>query len=132
MNQAWQVREYERQELLRKLFREIEEEEERNSEEFLFELAQALVRYLLYLKEVKETGKSSFDCSRPPACFVSEHLAPEVAKFKRVPEEAIVLFASLLKKVAETLTSQFYADLSGVESREPQTVFHAPSAMADV
>ena len=131
MAQAWQVRSYQRQRLLERLMRMVYQQEEASGEKtFLFDLILVVAGYL---KERREAPSGSeFKAQTDTARFFLQKLLSEITEFSRSLTERDALIAKFLEKLLESGLSPFFMALTRQEIEEPQDVFHAPSASAEV
>ena len=128
MSEAWMVRGIQRQRLIEDLIRKVYDEEDKRldkdkifkREDFLFSFVSLIGGYLSNENE-EET-----------ASFFLESILPSVKKFSRSDSEAKALLSTLLEKVLSSATQSFHQALHREEFENPQQIFHAPSAMAEV
>ena len=138
--EAFAKRRYERQELLRQLMQEVFNVEESSggkesmSQEerigFNLDLVQVLAAHL---KGRIEPHKRADDIDHfASSFFFREEILPRVASFSRADEETDQLLCELMGKLQASVGIHFQSTLSRLESLDPQRIFHAPSAMAEV
>lgn len=132
MAKAWQVRNRKRQELIYNLMKIIYEEEDRleranlSVRNFRLDLIMAIASFLKYdfkrdiLNELRETR------------FFHYRVLWSIDDFARLDSEWRFLMLNLLKKVTIHIAQESRDTLQGDALHNPQKIFNAPSAMAEV
>lgn len=132
MAEAWMVRGAQRQRLLEKLMSEVYREAEAfNDDRFFYYMAGALIDHLhnkVIAGPLQEKGWGSTSYAKD----VFDRLLPEIENFARTSSEENFILVEFLNKVVHSIFCSVSSDLRHDEIFSPETVFQAPSAMAEV
>lgn len=128
MDPAWMVRSSERQALLESLQKMTEEYEEERG----FRIDYDLSRMCLAFLEHSESPRIPRDASIDSWDFFQGKIVPACNAFARATEERDVLVCDFYQWLTESVTRDFRAALSRKEIADPQTMFHAASAAAEI
>lgn len=132
MTPAWQVREYERQKLVKRLRDQLWDLIDQcgdpdNPDDVCLDVATMIIYRLNANRPEQEP------LVHPGArAFVYTTALPQIREFARVEEEATALMSIFLEKILETPLGHLKANLLSAEIHRPQEVFHASSAMTEV
>lgn len=127
MPTAWQVREYQRQQLIEELSHNFYQKEI-NQETFSLELVSVIIGYL----QDREKGILEPDFKKDAAGTFLTNSLSAITDFARTKAESDVLVIKFLKSVLDCGLSQFYTELNRQEFHYPEQIFNAPSAMSEV
>jgi len=126
MNDAWMVREAERQALLETLKQQVmEKEQEYGRREFDYDLAHEC---LYFLKSETRVGRIATYGTR----YLEQVALPLINEFARAKEERDMIVCELLTWLTQTITSRFRSDLTHKEIMDPKVIFHADSATTQI
>jgi hypothetical protein len=139
MTEAWVKRGAERQELLRELMQKVHNIEEAapgenmhggERIEFELDLIQAIAANLK--QKVHPQDLPAVDTDIASSFFFRDDILSRVRGFSRAEEESDWLFLELMNKLMESVGFYFHNRLMKLEHSNPQQIFRAPSAMAEV
>lgn len=135
MVEAYRLREIQREKFVENLLDKIRDNEDEDNN-FRLRFALVLLRYLLCCQ--KENIKQGviyfigvggdFDVVR----FFLEEVEPLILEFSRAAAEANVICVQLLKALLNSALGRFHGELLALEISDPQLIFQATSAMAEV
>jgi len=130
MPEAWQLREYQRQQLIEELVRGVHDwADELCDPSFYLEVVAVIISYLQ--DRQKGVSNPEVDGKKAPGSFFSTVL-PSITKFARTEAEGDVLVATFLEKVLASGLSPFRSELQKQEMLTPEKIFDAHSAMTEV
>lgn len=136
MSDAWMVRGAERQELVQRLqglFFRLDNQMGRSHESAEAANAPFLAVAILLFGELgKSLGNPPSYKYRKKVEEFLEAARKEIKNFARAPEEEMFIMAELAKKFLHSGLTSFHNRLGYLEMREPEKIFHAPSATSDV
>ncbi len=124
MNDAWIVRDFERQELVERFKSRVIEIEEPPLRHFNYDLARACLKFLQ--DETTRPAESQADT------FFFREFIPTVSEFARAKEERDVLVGTLLQWLVASITGRFQGNLTHKEIMDPRTIFRAESATTQI
>jgi len=139
MAEAWAKRGSERQRLIEELMQEVYKIEEAvpgesmhggERIEFELDLIQAIAAHLKQRAYPRDPANKVDQFAS--SSFFSNDILPRVSAFSRAEEETNELLCMLVRKLYESVETHFQSELSKLEFSDPQKIFHAPSAMAEV
>lgn len=133
MAEAWMVRGAQRQRLLERLMSEVYKEAENfDYDRFFYYMAAVLIAHL-YNKVVAEWPVLERHYEKLSyASDVLTRLRPEIENFARSPSEENFILVEFLNRVIHSIYCSVSSDLRRDEIFKPETIFQAPSAMAEV
>lgn len=133
MPEAWQIREYQRQQFLETLMRKVYQFNDRLDEigdkPIFLELAGIVVKYL---KNRQDKAKARQINSDPVGFFFEREVLAGVRNFSHTPIEEDALVAIFLKKVLNIALNPFRSELLHQEMTQPELIYNAPSRMAEI
>lgn len=130
MTEAWQKREYERQQLIEGLVRKVHQRSVMISDEsFYLELALVVIEYLK--DRHKDIAHPEIKKADMPGNFFAIPLSG-IVRFARTKAESDALIAQFLEKILVSGLNRFHSELTKQEIHNPELIFQDPSAMSDV
>ena len=130
MSEAWQVRQYQRQQLVEKLTRKVHDRaDEVGGSSFYLEVVSVMIGYLQ--DRHKGVSNPKFN-EKSLAGFFFSSVLPTINDFVRTEAEGDVLVTQFLEKVLASGLNPFRSELQKEEMLTPEKIFNAPSAMAEV
>lgn len=130
MTEAWQKREYERQQLIEGLVQKVHQRVDAISDEsFYLELALVVIEYL------KDRHKGIAHPEIKKADMVGNFFAiplSGIVRFARTKAESDALIVQFLEKILVSGLNRFHSELTKQEIHNPELIFQDPSAMSDV
>ena len=123
-DQAWIVREGERQRLIEELLADVANLEDRLQRPVHYGIVESCI---LYLKNQTSAFPSFINST-----FFRQLILVKIDKFARAPEEKNFLVAKLLSKLVEAISIRFNSDLGTVEISDPQKIFGVESSTTKI
>jgi len=132
MIEAWSARDIERRRLIEEFISmiwELEDEQEKPTASM--ELASLIIEYL---RSRLDSTIIVNDIKHSSGIFhiFFDRLLPKIKNFARADEECDAMIGRLLKNLIEHPLGRFEAALTSIEVNNPQLIFNAPKATAEV
>lgn len=134
MTEAWMVRSGDQQQFIERLHRGVQDEAEESTRYtfFLLGFGIKLLNELSSLLAKEGIPKEELPTIVQRIDQLMVRLRPEITQFARVPSEEPYLLWRLFEALSNSIAARSSGDYQREQMENPQAVFGAPSAMAEI